>query len=389
MICLLPLVLALAPRTVDGASIGADALDPNAPYAGDLSAPVTYQVDFRAVVTAPHHTRVLEVWMPIPPDDGVQSLTRSELETWPLEVTPEIGIEPLYGNRFAYFRFENPKGAQMIRHRFDVTTHELRFDVDAARVERVETWPESFGPYLRSEERAVEVTSDERALAADVVGQPGGGFGDFAAVVDWIESNMSYDHSRASLQASSAWALSNRTGHCSDYHGLCSALGRALGYPTRVAYGINGFPKDSPSHCKAEVYLPPYGWVSFDLSETQKLVGRIESDASLSPERRAQLEHAALARLFSGFRDNTWILWTRGSDYELAPPAKSRVAVVRTIYAEADGEALPEPDPGDATRREYGWMTLHDFVADREVSYPFADLGSLATWIDVDGGSQR
>lgn len=383
MICLLPIALALSVLRGD------EALDPRAPYAGELTAPVSYEIDFRAVVTPPHDTRVLEVWMPIPPDDGVQSLTSSAFETWPMDVAPVVSSEPVYGNRFAYFRFVNPKGAQMVRHRFGVTTHELRSEVDPARVRRVESWPPGFVPYLRSETRAVEVTADVRALAADVVSEPTGGFADFAAVVDWIEANMSYDHSRASLSASSTWALSKRSGHCSDYHGLCSALGRALGYPTRVAYGINAFPKDSPSHCKAEVYLPPYGWVSFDLSETQKLVGKIEGDASLSPARRAQLARAAMARLESGFRDNTWILWTRGSDYELAPPAASRVAVVRTIHAQADGEALPEPDPGDATRREYGWMTLHEFVADREVSYPFADLGSLATWIDVEGGSQR
>ena len=29
-----------------------------------------------------------------------------------------------------------------------------------------------------------------------------------------------------------------------------------------MTYGINPFPKNSPSHCKLEAYLPPYGWVS-------------------------------------------------------------------------------------------------------------------------------
>jgi hypothetical protein len=45
---------------------------------------------------------------------------------------------------------------------------------------------------------------------------------------------------------------------------------------------------------------------------------------------------------------------------------------VRTIYAEADGVALPEPDPADASKREFSWMTAHKFKADREVKYPFA-----------------
>ena len=79
---------------------------------------------------------------------------------------------------------------------------------------------------------------------------------------------------------------------------------------------------------------------------------------------------------------------TRGTDYDLAPPARSRVAVVRTIYAEADGEALPEPDPADPNRREYSWMTLHEYVPSEPVSYPFRDRESLRPWIEDDGGAR-
>src|SRR5215471_1952060 len=84
-------------------------------------------------------------------------------------------------------------------------------------------------------------------------------------------------------------ALKDRRGHCSDYHGLCAAIGRALNYPTRVTYGINTFAKNSPSHCKLEAFLPPYGWVCFDVSETQNLVSRIEKDSQLSDKEKAEL----------------------------------------------------------------------------------------------------
>ena len=45
---------------------------------------------------------------------------------------------------------------------------------------------------------------------------------------------MKYDHADASLQGSSAHALLKGRGHCSDYHGLCAAVGRALGDGRRV-----------------------------------------------------------------------------------------------------------------------------------------------------------
>ena len=51
--------------------------------------------------------------------------------------------------------------------------------------------------------------------------------------------------------------------------------------------------------------------------------------------------------------------------------------MVRTIYAEADGEPLPDPDPADSNKREFGWMTAHEYRADREVAYPFKDWKSL------------
>src|SRR5207244_12806120 len=108
-------------------------------------------------------------------------------------------------------------------------------------------------------------------------------------VLDWLQSKLTDGHNDASLRASSKHALEKRRGHCSDYHGLCAAFGRAMGFPTRVTYGINPFPKNSPSHCKMEAFLPPYGWVSFDVAETQKLIHDIEKNGELSIERKAKL----------------------------------------------------------------------------------------------------
>jgi hypothetical protein len=68
---------------------------------------------------------------------------------------------------------------------------------------------------------------------------------------------------------------------------------------------------------------------------------------------------------------------TKGTDYDLAPPARKRVPVVRTIYVEADGESLPDPDPADPKQRAFAWMTLHSYTPDRPVTYPFKDYRSL------------
>ena len=45
--------------------------------------------------------------------------------------------------------------------------------------------------------------------------------------------------------------------------------------------------------------------------------------------------------------------------------------------AEADGVALPDPNPANAQQREYGWMTVHHYVPSRPVEYPFKGWKSL------------
>ena len=54
----------------------------------------------------------------------------------------------------------------------------------------------------------------------------------------------------------------------------------------------------------------------------------------------------------------------------------------------ADGEAFfdiagrlersaGEPDPANPRQREFAWMTVHHYTADRAVTYPFQDWHSL------------
>jgi transglutaminase-like putative cysteine protease len=366
-------VLAVGGRAGEGAKPN---LDPELPYQGLKSDPVTYQVDFSAVVTPPQGTKLLKIWLPIPPTDAAQEISASKLTTFPIKVEARLGVEPLYANKFAYFEFREPQGAQIVRHQFTVKTWEINWNVDPARVIRVRDWPANFAKYLRSE-RLIPVDERFTAVARGVVPETTNPARDLSSVMNWVNSIMKYSHEVCSLQGSALHALDKKIGHCSDYHGLCNALGRSLGYPTRLVYGINPQPKPSPSHCKLEAFIPPYGWVAFDVSETQRLIASIRADDKLDEAAKDRLIAAAQKRLARGFRDNTWFLQTRGSDYDLAPPAKDKVAVVRTIYAEADGVALPEPDPANPKERAFSWMTVHHYVADRPVVNPFQDMRSL------------
>ena len=352
-------------------------LDPNLPYQAARTSPVTYDVDFSAVVTPPYKGKVLKVWLPMPQTDFAQEVTEVSLDSFPAAVEPKIGMESTFGNTFAYFEFHDVQGAQIIRHKFKVKVWELHWNLDPAKIVAVHDWPASFDRYRRGEAQAVVVDERFENLMKQIVPRPTNPLTDMTAVMDWMIRDFHYDHNDASLQASAVHALLKHHGHCSDYHGFCAAMGRVLGYPTRVTYGMNPFPKNSPSHCKLEVFLPPDGWVSFDVSETQNLMTAIAKDEKRDAGQRSRLLAAAKERLKHGFRDNTWFLQTKGTDYDLAPPAARKVAVVRTIYAEADGVAFPEPDPANPKNNTYGWMTVHKFTPDRPVTYPFKNFDSL------------
>jgi transglutaminase-like putative cysteine protease len=351
-------------------------LDPDQPYQARKSNPVSYDVDFSVVVTAPSGTKLLKVWLPLPPSDAAQQVSDSQVSTFPNHVMPKVEREKVYGNTFAYFEFPNPDGGQIIRHKFKIKVWEQHWDLDPKKVVRVTDWPATFDPFLKAD-RSVVVDDRLRKFAQEIVPARKNPAADLDEVMDWIDTHLTYDPTKASLTGSSEHALDQRTGHCSDYHGLCAAFGRALSVPTRVTYGIIPMARNSPTHCKCEAYLPPYGWVCFDVSETQNLIKRLKNAPGLSDKEKQTLARAARERLRHGFRDNTWFLQTRGTDYELAPPASKRVPLVRTAYAEADGRALADPDPSNPNVREFAWMTVHQYRADRRVTYPFSDWSSL------------
>lgn len=100
--------------------------------------------------------------------------------------------------------------------------------------------------------------------------------------------------------------------------------------------------------------MPPYGWVSYDLSETQKLAVKVSKDDQLSPGQRMKMVDFVRQRTLNGYRENTWLLVTRGENYPLAPEASNPVSIVRTIYAEADGIPLKEGAVAEAGT----WLTM-------------------------------
>ena len=57
--------------------------------------------------------------------------------------------------------------------------------------------------------------------------------------------------------------------------------------------------------------------------------GAWAQEPTLSKEEKLSLVAAANKRLMSGYRDNTWIMQTRGTDYDLVPAAAKKAPVAK------------------------------------------------------------
>lgn len=349
---------ALAQGTADAGANASVEMKVDTPSQGVTSRSATYRVDFKIAVTAPVGTKKLKVWLPLAQDNRVQKISDRVIETLPRSVKHSVHTEPKFGNQFAYLEFDSPSGAQLITHRFDATVRQVDWRVDYQAVRQPESWPKSFDPYRQIDPRTKE-GQELQSVLTEISADSESSADRLVNAMRWVDDHLTYDHSVASLSADPMHGLVHRRGHCSDYHGLCSTLAQKVGYPSRVLYGLQMFDKASPSHCKLEVFLPPYGWVPFDLSETQKLVAKVAADSTLDEEARKQRIDLIRDRTLSGFRENTWLEVTRGTNYELAPPASKPVHLVRTVYVEADGVALDEFDSTENSKPSQPWMTIY------------------------------
>ena len=192
-------------------------LSPNQDYSGQRRSPVEYRIDFSVVVTAPHHSHVLKVWLPLPQDNACQAIRDRRLSTFPMHVEPRIGREPRYGNQFAYFEFHEPKGAQLIRHQFRAKVWEMRWNLNADKVINVEKWPPQCAPYLQPD----TLTRDPSFHAVvNQLAKPKSTSGDrMIAANGWGDQHRTYVHNNASLQPDARHASTLGSVTCSDYNG--------------------------------------------------------------------------------------------------------------------------------------------------------------------------
>ncbi len=131
--------------------------------------------------------------------------------------------------------------------------------------------------------------------------------------------------------------LKNLSGKCVDLSSVYVALARSIGVPAREVFGTRiSKPGDITSHyhCRAEFYLPGYGWVPVDPSDVRKLM--LNEDLALDdPKVQAAREY------YFGSQTETYVDFGTGRDIVLNPSQQGKpLNYFMYPYIEVDGVGL-------------------------------------------------
>ncbi len=158
-----------------------------------------------------------------------------------------------------------------------VTMHEYRYeDLDIDNLFYDKTDPD----YVKYTSEDLYIDSASKIIidtANSIVGRETNPYKIAEKIYDYTVKRLRYDFRRAEDPGYEYYyaseILKNRTGVCSDYSILYTALLRAAGIPSRIAFGIpvtitanEPNQESNIGHAWVEIKLPSYGWVPIDIT---------------------------------------------------------------------------------------------------------------------------
>jgi transglutaminase-like putative cysteine protease len=242
--------------------------------------------------------------------------------------------EGIYGNMILYAEWEKPEGFPNLNLSFDVWRTEIFFknfpDAEGEIPIEMEEFlkPTNLAPTTGIvKEVADEVTKDKTTILSKAT-----------AIYDYVVEHGQRDPNLNFCGTGEVCVLlQNLHGKCVDFSSVFVALSRTAGVPAREILGTriskNG-DITGAYHCRAEFYLPNYGWVPVDPSDVAKLMLNENLDINDSKIIDAR-------DYFFGAQTETYIDLSTGRDVVLNPmQEEGPLNYFMYPYAEVNGVPL-------------------------------------------------
>lgn len=310
--------------TSAGAAATTRPMEPAAAYRRE-GATRTVDVTYTGhVKDVPPGTRLLRVWLPVPRDSGVQTITHLAFESPAKE---SLATEPIYGNRIAYFEVENPSANQDFTMKFTCARQELLTDLDKVAASRPD--PSKVDGRFLENARAEGTSADVQDRSDKAVSGKNGTIGKARGIYDAVMEHMTYDKSGTGWgKGETRHACEVGKGNCTDFHAMFMSMCRAEDIPAGFEIGLylpySGKPKPQKLggyHCWAFFQVPGVTWVPVDISEADKDPSKVD--------------------YFFGNHTNNRVALSTGRDLVLVPEqAGPPLSFFLDPYAEADGKPI-------------------------------------------------
>jgi len=252
-------------------------------------------------------------WAVVPPElKSQRNVTVTKIEPEPAKVTKVDELEgPIY-----FFDFKNDienKNDIKLTISFEAELYETITNIDVKNIGSYDKNSDLYKKYTKSE-RIIEITPEIAAKAQEIVGDEKNPYLQAKLINQWIIDNYSYEYPVP--KRGTVVSFDKKKGDCGEYSFIFCAMMRSLGVPARTVMGALAVPevKEFSPHGWAEFYLPEYGWIPVDASQTDVL---FEDGYK---EKFERFGFPMKAEFYFGNRANKRIVFTKNMNIELIPP---------------------------------------------------------------------
>jgi len=238
------------------------------------------------------------------------------------------------GNMILYAEWQKPQEYPNINFSYDVFRSEVILKNFSEEEEAIPVEVEVFllPTYLGPTDGIVKEHSDEITEGKTTILEKATAIYDYLVEHGERDPNLTFcgDGNVCEL-------LQNLRGKCVDFSSVFVALARSAGVPAREILGTR-IAKDGDItgayHCRAEFYLPGYGWVPVDPSDVAKLM--LKEDLEIDDPKVMEARD-----YYFGAQTETYIDLSTGRDIILNPKQDAGpLNYFMYPYAEVDGEPL-------------------------------------------------